>query len=195
MSDVRRRILEASAELVAERGGRAVSFREVARRAGISHQTPYHHFGNHHGILRALAVEGFEGLSAAMEAAADGLDALGAAGVAYVRFARDHVGHTRVMFDRALVTLFAAEDPVVEAARTYDVLMGLALRAHLHGYGADFDPATLAHLCWSTVHGLAVLMVEGILERKSTGVDEDTMAGDVIQALTTLFRSRAASSR
>ncbi len=41
--DARRRILDASIALVAEQGVRAVSFREVARRAGVSHQTPHHH--------------------------------------------------------------------------------------------------------------------------------------------------------
>ena len=70
MTDTRKAILDATLELVAEQGVRAVSFREVARRAGVSHQTPYHHFGDHLGILRAIAAEGFETLNAAMDAAA-----------------------------------------------------------------------------------------------------------------------------
>lgn len=89
MSDLRRKSLDASAALVAEHGVRQVSFREVARRAGVSHQAPYHHFGNYQEILRHLVSEGFTSLGEAMRTAAeeagpDPLDALCAAGVAYV---------------------------------------------------------------------------------------------------------------
>ncbi|MEL6186057.1 MAG: TetR/AcrR family transcriptional regulator, partial [Myxococcota bacterium] len=106
-ADLDRKILDASADLIAERGVRNVSFREVARRAGVSHQMPYHIFKNLQGILTALAREGFSTLAAQMNAAADAEsdagDRLTAAGFAYVDFACSHVGHFRVMFQRALV--------------------------------------------------------------------------------------------
>jgi len=187
MSELRERILEASVALVAEKGVRAVSFREVARRAGVSHQAPYHHFGNHQGILRAIAKQGFGQLADAMaraaEARPDPLDALAAAGRAYVGFARHHPGHLRVMFDSALVELQHHDDPVEEAERTWSTLHGLAVAAHAAGYGKAMDADALAHLCWSTVHGLATLLVEGVLTSKAPDGDPGTLVDDVLDGL------------
>lgn len=172
MGGLRQKILDASVALVEEQGVRAVSFREVARRAGVSHQAPYHHFGNYHGILRAIAQEGFAGLGQAMNDAADAagddaLDALTAAGVAYVNFARGHAGHFRVMFQRALVDIRDQDDPLEEAEATHGTLLRLAGAAHAAGYGAHLSADALTHICWSTVHGISVLLVEGVLAEKT----------------------------
>ena len=193
VSDLRRKILDASVALVAEQGVRAVSFREVARRAGVSHQAPYHHFGDHHGILRAIAAEGFEGLASAMSDAAaahdDPLHALEAAGVAYVRFARDHAGHFRVMFQRALVDLHDAEAPIPEAERTHATLVRLARAAHRAGHGAGLSETALTYLAWSAVHGLAFLLIEGTLGSKAvrTKKQEAALVEQVVGAITTLL--------
>ncbi|MCA9555264.1 MAG: TetR/AcrR family transcriptional regulator, partial [Myxococcales bacterium] len=86
---LRDRILAASVELVQEAGIGALSMREVARRAGVSHQAPYHHFSDKEAILAALAEAGFRRLADALEAAtgADAVEALTASGQAYLQFA------------------------------------------------------------------------------------------------------------
>jgi len=200
MKGLRRRILDASVDLVEEQGVRAVSFREVARRAGVSHQAPYHHFGNHHGILRAIAKEGFAGLCKAMndageEAGPDPMDALTAAGVAYVNFARGHAGHFRVMFQQALVDVRDEEDPIEEAEATHGTLLRMAREAHDAGYGRHLSADGLAHLCWSTVHGISVLLVEGVLASK-TPMDEAAEAmlvDQVVEGLSALLKQDAAT--
>ena len=195
MSETRQRILDASVALVEEHGVRAVSFREVARRAGVSHQSPYHHFGNYLGILRAIAVEGFSGLTVAMQSAADAhadpLEALIAGGVAYVRHARTHVGHFRVMFDQALVSIHDPEAPLVEAEATHGTLVELVTRAHAAGHGAHLPLDVLTVLCWSTVHGLAVFLVEGVLEAKAplTVEEQEGLSNAVVAALGGLLRA------
>src|ERR1700754_3155518 len=60
--DVRAGILEASRALMDEGGLGALSMREVARRAGVSHQAPYHYFQDREAILAELAGEGFSQL-------------------------------------------------------------------------------------------------------------------------------------
>jgi AcrR family transcriptional regulator len=170
VSDVRRQVLDASAAIVAEQGVRALSFREVARRAGVSHQAPYHHFGNHHGILEALAREGFGRLTEAMQRAADkaGPDPLRkctAAGIAYILFARDNVGHFRVMFQRSLVDL-RSDEALAEAGETYATLVRLATAAKHAGHAEGLSIDDLALMCWSTAHGFATLLVEGLVDRK-----------------------------
>ena len=188
-ADARRRILDASVALVAEQGVRAVSFREVARRAGVSHQTPYHHFGDHHGILREIAREGFASLAAAMQSAADKerdpQRALNAAGVAYVTFALAHVGHFRVMFQ----TTNEPDRQLPEGQETYATLVRLATAAHRAGAGTGLSVDTICHLAWSTVHGLANLLIEGILQPKLLDKDADALVRQTIGALTRLLRT------
>ena len=60
--DVRAGILNASLQLMNEGGLGALSMREVARRAGVSHQAPYHYFQDREAILAELAGEGFDQL-------------------------------------------------------------------------------------------------------------------------------------
>lgn len=194
--DLYRKVLDASIELVAEQGVRAVSFREVARRAGVSHQTPYHHFGDHMGILRAIAREGFTSLSDAMDAAAssaggDAHQALQAAGAAYVAFARSHVGHFRVMFQSTLVDVHAEQGPHEEAERTYATLRRIATAAHRAGAGRGLSAEAVAHIAWSTVHGLSLLLIEGTLQtKKPSGVDgDDAVIRQVVGGLRRLFES------
>ena len=106
----RERIVQASIELIEEQGLGALSMREVARRAGVSHQAPYYHFQDREAILGAIAEQGFRMLrdqvAAAMPAARGGAPqaSIMAAGEAYIRFAFTHPSYFRVMFRRELVT-------------------------------------------------------------------------------------------
>ncbi|MEM9190492.1 MAG: TetR/AcrR family transcriptional regulator [Myxococcota bacterium] len=202
MSDLRRKILDASIDMVAEHGVRSVSFREVARRAGVSHQAPYHHFGNYEGILRAVAQEGFAALASAMNEAAekagsDTLRSLNAAGIAYVLFARDHLGHFRVMFQRTLVDVRSEHAPMEEAERTHGTLMRLATAAVDSGYGAGLPPEMVAHVSWSVVHGFATLMVEGILANKMmVGPDqEEHLTRQVVESMSHLLDPKGRSPK
>src|SRR5215472_18015254 len=98
--DLRAAILTEAARLVAERGADGVSLRELARGAGVSHAAPAHHFTDRRGLFTALAAQGFRLLTAALT---DARGRFADAALAYVRFALEHPGHYRVMFDRALL--------------------------------------------------------------------------------------------
>src|SRR5262245_54976951 len=98
---LQRQILDASIDLLRTGGVGALSMREVARRAGVSHQAPYHHFADREAILAAIAEEGFSGLADALHRAREGAtttaERLKASGLAYVEFALSHPAHYRVM--------------------------------------------------------------------------------------------------
>ncbi|MCA2966200.1 MAG: helix-turn-helix transcriptional regulator, partial [Acidobacteriaceae bacterium] len=70
--DLREQVLLASVELIGEAGLGGLSMREVARRAGVSHQAPYHYFGDKAAIVAALVVRGFGMLAERWEEAAAG---------------------------------------------------------------------------------------------------------------------------
>jgi AcrR family transcriptional regulator len=111
--DLRAAILTEAARLVAERGADRVSLRELAREAGVSHAAPAHHFIDRRGLFTALAAQGFELLAAAL---AEARPRFLAAALAYVRFAIEHPGHYRVMFDKSLLDPSNRELAAAEAA-------------------------------------------------------------------------------
>ncbi|MEU8901822.1 TetR/AcrR family transcriptional regulator [Nocardia sp. NPDC048505] len=168
--DLRAEILAAAAEQIATEGVDAVSLRGLARRAGVSHAAPAHHFGDRAGLLTALAIEGFDLLAA--EQARAGTDFREVA-VAYVRFALAHPGHFDVMYRRDLLR---ADDPELAAARDRS---GAALRSGV----TDLEPArprqrqrAIQLAAWSLVHGFASLWRDGALSNSALAGTDDPEA-------------------
>ena len=65
---------DAAIQLLAERGLTHISLREVARKAGVSHNAPYHHFGDKQGLLKAVTARSLENLLKAVAAGRDSTD-------------------------------------------------------------------------------------------------------------------------
>src|SRR4051794_7917554 len=64
---LRARLVAAGGDLVVREGQSAVSLREIARRAGVSHGAPRRYFPTHVDLLSAIAREGFADLTARLE--------------------------------------------------------------------------------------------------------------------------------
>ena len=157
--DLRRALFDALGEAVLEAGPASVSLRELARRAGVSHAAPAHHFGGKRGLLTAFAAEGHRLLAQALhDAAARSGGDFTDVGLAYVSFALGHRAHFDVMFRPELLQ---RGDPELVAAMQAS---SLELRA-----GASQEPATTATAdpeaemiaAWSLVHGFATLWLSG----------------------------------
>jgi len=112
--DLRRALLQAAAEAITEHGVAALSMRDLARRAGVSHAAPTHHFGDKAGLLTALASEGFDQLAKALATSRLASNSFLELGVTYVRFAVTRRAQFEVMFR---TDLYHADDPGVSAAR------------------------------------------------------------------------------
>lgn len=157
-------MLETSRELLAEGGLAALSMREVARRAGVTHQAPYHHFPDKESILSELVAEGFEELARRMALANDAAAAQGKhevlrlAAEAYLGFALEQPAVFRVMFRPELCD--SARFPRAQAA-------GERARAECERlvrivHDGRFSQS-LASMHWAHVHGLACLVLDGPL--------------------------------
>ncbi|MBQ1074503.1 TetR/AcrR family transcriptional regulator [Micromonospora sp. C31] len=175
--DLRRVLLAAAVRVIEESGPAALSLRDLARRAGVSHAAPAHHFGDKSGLLTALATEGYRLLAEALHAAGgDLLDR----GVAYVGFAVDHRAHFEVMFRPDLYRCDAHE--LVAARQRAGDALHSGVAALPEGRPTAQDPQGDALAAWSIVHGFATLWLSGALPPR-VGDDPRAAARDVIHRL------------
>ncbi|MFJ4340274.1 TetR/AcrR family transcriptional regulator [Streptomyces sp. NPDC088915] len=147
--DLRRAVLTAALDVIAAEGPGALSLRDLARRAGVSHAAPAHHFKDRTGLLTAVAAEGYELLAGALA----GVPELRERGVRYVRFAVEHPAHFQVMFQPELLR---ADDPDLRAAKER---ASAELRAGVAGLDAVPDAREAGIAAWSLAHGFAALLL------------------------------------
>jgi AcrR family transcriptional regulator len=176
--DLRAVILTEAARLVAESGADGVSLRELAREAGVSHAAPAHHFTDRRGLFTALAAQGFELLAAVL---AEARPSFLAAALAYVRFAIEHPGHYRVMFDKSLLDSSNRELAAAQAAASEELSRGVASLSDQH---AKADPAGAELAAWSLVHGFSMLWLN---EAVNAGVKATDPMVTVERIATILF--------
>ncbi|NHB78215.1 TetR/AcrR family transcriptional regulator [Rhodobacter calidifons] len=150
--DLRAALLAAAEAELAEKGVEGFSLRSVAKRAGVSHAAPAHHFGDTGGLLTALAVEGFtrfqDTLDAREQGATDDRDRAVRAGLGYLEFALARPALFRLIFSSARPD-YAAPELTAAASRAYDHLVGL-----IRALGGD---ETDVIALWATSHGIADL--------------------------------------
>jgi AcrR family transcriptional regulator len=172
--DLRRALLDQALAAIEGDGPGSLSLRELARRAGVSHAAPTHHFGDKAGLLTAIAVEGFDLLADELNAAFASTGSFLEVGVAYVGFAVRHRAHFEVMFRPELLR---GDDPALAAARQ---------RAREALYGplgsVSLDPRTdslrAGVAAWALVHGLATLYLGGNLP-PTLGDDPEAIAREI----------------
>lgn len=169
--DLRRVLVSTAVEVVGETGAAALSLREVARRAGVSHAAPSHHFGDKAGLLTAVAAEGYRLLAATLTEAMATTGSFQEVGVAYVRFAVSHRAHFEVMFRPELYHEHDAE--LVEARASAGELLFRPAADAAHVGDARQVEAGLA--AWSLVHGVATLWLSGNLPA-AAGDDPEAIA-------------------
>ena len=167
--NLRQALLDAAVATLDEAGADRLSLREVARRAGVSHAAPAHHFTDKAGLLTAIATEGFGVLVRYLADAQPGgakqpLDQLAALGRAYAQFAEENPGRFEVMFRPGLLH---ADDPAFQ--RAGDAAFE-ALRHHIatcqgSGWREHTPTDALAAAAWALAHGIAVLRMQGSLAR------------------------------
>lgn len=157
--DLPNALRQAAVAVIEERGLGGFSLREVARRAGVSHAAPAHHFGDSEGLLTSLAVEAFQHLHGALSAARAGAETpaeqLIACARAYVEVSLSSPGHCSVMYRKDVVDCFDPEY-IEWGLKAFGVLEAV-LRDLQAAHNPKLDVANAARLCWSMVEGVVVL--------------------------------------
>jgi AcrR family transcriptional regulator len=166
--DLRAALIAAAEATLAESGVEGFSLRSVARRVGVSHSAPAHHFGDTQGLLSALSAEGFRRFRAAMLARqalapADARSQTIASGLGYLDFAEASPTLFRLMFGSEKTRDHTPE--LADAGRAaFAVLVDDIAR--LRGVSPEHDPSAMLDVigCWSLVHGFSMLLLAGRLK-------------------------------
>ncbi|MER6096021.1 TetR/AcrR family transcriptional regulator [Streptomyces sp. NPDC001728] len=166
---LRGRLVRVGVELVDAEGARALTLREIARRAGVSHGAPRRHFPTHLDLLSAIARRGFAELGARAAAedreTAAPRERIALLARAYLDFAATRTGMYELMFRHDLL----------ESGRLGLRETSLPLFAHLTGLVARVrpgaDPVVITGTLWANLHGIAQLRHWGSL-RLATGGDD-----------------------
>ena len=171
--NLRAALLKSAEEIIRDSGLEGLTLRACARKAGVSHGAPAHHFGNVTGLLTELAAEGFERLAEAMDPrrVKNASDDLEAAGLGYIQFAMQWPEHFRVMWRSELLD---QQSPHLRLARerASQILRDALMRANEHWTTppSEGELAARFETARCCVHGYASLWVEG--PRKSRSLDQ-----------------------
>jgi AcrR family transcriptional regulator len=154
--DLRNGLLEAARAILEEQDLGALTLRAVARRAGVSHAAPYRHFSNHEALLVELGLEGFaelrQFLNEAGKVSGPESERIANIGAAYMRFVAKRPAVARLMFG-----------PQLPHREKFPAL-GTAAEAIGAEIGAALSDPTLGLAVWAAVHGLAMLVLENVID-------------------------------
>src|SRR5215475_10830299 len=172
--DLRPALLRTAVEAIGQVGPAAMSLREVARRAGVSHAAAAYHFGDKAGLLTAVAAQGYRMLTEELRNARDSGRGFLEVGVAYVRFAVGHRAHFEVMYRPEL---YRPDDAEIREARAGAAVL-------LYGTESpDAGQLAAGAAAWSLVHGLATLWLNGNLPEQ-LGHDPEEITRRIARYLT-----------
>lgn len=189
--DLRRALVDAALELISEEQAWDFSLREVARRAGVSHNAPYNHFSERRELLAEVAAVGFRSLERALSLATvgepDAEKALFLLGSAYLEFANRNPALYRLMFGPILADGHPKRPYVTtEAGAVAKTVLVALLKRGAATSAFSFDPNEAAELeaahltIWAALHGLASLVVD---RKAETSLPETALPRVVVDLL------------
>lgn len=186
--NLRPALLELAQRQLEALGPDKLSLRALAREAGVSQTAPYRHFADKGALLAALAGRGHQALRDCTRLACDGCEQAAErivrAGLAYIHFAQQNPALYKLMFGPVI------DDPLVypelrEAGRdSFDVILGIVQQGLAEGSFTPERADLIAMSCWSMVHGIASLSIDGMYSCTETDLpDEALMEGTLRLAL------------
>ncbi len=183
--DLKKALISTAIGIVEGEGVEGLTMRKAARRAGVSHAAPAHHFGDRNGLLAAIAKQGFGLLSGAMRRAAeecgssDALTRFKAAGMAYIEFAAAHAAYFKIMHHPLFADKSPYPDLELASRETFDLIVAEISECRRQGFFQKADVREMALFAWTTVHGFASLAVNGQIRSKGYTRDLSTLADSV----------------
>jgi AcrR family transcriptional regulator len=180
---LRDRLIRVGGELLDHEGPSAVSLREIARRAGVSHGAPRRYFPTHLELLSAIARDGFTDLTtrataALAEAASDPRAGLAVLARVYLDFAATRRGRYELMFRHDLL-----ESGHLRLRDTSLPLFRLLTDLVAQARPEPEPPAqVVAGALWANLHGIAQLWNWGSLTLATGATDPGALLDAALTA-------------
>jgi AcrR family transcriptional regulator len=174
--DLRRALLDEALRTIRQDGVEAVTLRKVGQSLGVSRTALYRHFSDKRALLAGVATEGFrmlrDRLLSSWESGGLGRGGFDAMGVAYVHFAIANSSHYRVMFGGFVDDTARDEELARESSGAFQVLVDSLIALQKTGSVRADNPQWLARFIWATVHGIAMLTIDGRLRQAPAEIDD-----------------------
>ncbi len=179
--NLREALLRSAEAALEARGVQQLSLRELSRELGVSHASPQRHFATKQDLLDALAVTGFERLSAAVAKAAEARGAdfearLTKAAGAFVGFALKHPALFALMYEAKRRPGMRPELRTAVVA-AYSHIPKILREGQEAGKIISGDPDRLALTIGAALYGLVAISMEG----KVRGVGLKTIVPETVQ--------------
>lgn len=189
--DLRRAIVTAALEILKETQSLDFSLRELARRAGVSHNAPYKHFADKHDLLAAVSAAGFEMLTKRMAReiakAGSARKQMFAMLGAYIDHGVENPALYSLMFggylsgqDHERPAIELAEADKTKALLSQVIVAGGLGRPIANNPGNERKIAGAILACWSLVHGLTLLLADGLVGPRTKS---DVLGETVVQGM------------
>jgi AcrR family transcriptional regulator len=173
--NLRQALVDQAVRTIHRAGVEGLTLRDVGASLGVSRTALYRHFADKTALLAAVATDGFRALRTALQEAWDGAGrgqaGFEAQGLAYVRFALASPGHYRVMFGGFVAKADCDPNLTTEASGAFGVLLAALTELQQRKLVRGGEPEPLALFVWSTVHGVAMLAIDGQLTRPGLSLD------------------------
>jgi AcrR family transcriptional regulator len=167
--NLRASLLAVATAMVEEQGIESLSLRKLADRVGVSRTAPYHHFENKNELLCAIAEQGFQHWLQTIETILKNKDPQPVERyrgfvLAYVKYAVENPEIYDLMFGRTLWKQQAATDSLKSVAYPcFQKQVELVKKWQQDQLiKDDLDTLRLTQVVWSTLHGIARLVIDGI---------------------------------
>lgn len=179
--DLRAGLVEATRQLVEEKGPDRFSVSDACRAAGVSTAAPYRHFGDRDEMLLAVCSDGMERFHALMTSAVAGkppgtLEVIHDLGMAYIEFATSEPGVFRLSFGIAREHEKDAE--IIERGKRNYAILLTQIAAHYGKTAIDEQVLDRAFALWTMVHGLSFLLIDEKITAMDLQIDIEAMIWD-----------------
>lgn len=176
--DLRSQLIEATRQLVEQKGPDQLSVSEASRLAGVSTAAPYKHFKDKNELLRAVALDGMKRQHAQMQNALSGLAARSleriiALGRVYIDFAQCEPGVFRLMF--GLSDDHAGDAELTKMGEDTFGVVQVEVASFRGSAVVQEQDVQRAFQLWSHVHGLSFLLIDGKISEMDLNFDLDAM--------------------
>jgi len=178
--NLRQALVDATLELITERGPQGFTLAEAARQAGVSAAAPYRHFKGRDELIRETARQGYLLFGDLLEHAYNGgkptpLSAFSKVGRAYLAFAKRYPGYYIAMFESG-VSLSGCSDLALVSERAMGVMTLAAETLMAHIPAGQRPPAVMvSHHIWAMSHGVVELFARGTPGGRAAFSPEDLL--------------------